>query len=123
MRADRIEYTIFVVQAYGSSGGPQKYWFDIACWAVPGHKRWENHPHRVRYLGEKFYSDSLVFTERATALKALHHGRNDPTSRRSTAPEKLRVVERHVLMEQTVVTAPTHSLQAADKEAAALVPA
>lgn len=130
MRADRIEYTVYVVQAYGSSGGSQKYWYDIADWAVPGYKRWKNHPQRVGYLGEKFWSDMLVFTERATALEALAHGRVDPCHQirryydleTIDRPKKLRVVERRVLMEQRAVTAPTARLQAADKEAISLVP-
>lgn len=131
MRADMIKYTIYIIQAYGSIGGQQKYWYDIASWAVPGYKRWEKHPHRVRYLGEKFWSDMLVFSDRATALEALAHARSDPLHKicrnyhmeTIERPKRLRVVECHVLMTQVEVTAPTRSLQDADKESTAMVPA
>lgn len=130
MRANKIEYTIYIIQAYGSMGGQQEYWFDIAHWAVPGYLRWKDHPHRVGYLGEKFWSGMLVFTDRKTALEALVHARTDPCHRirrnydleTIDRPKKLRVVERCVLMKQRVVTAPTRSLQAADKESVSMVP-
>jgi hypothetical protein len=60
MREDRIEYTIYVIQAYGSMGGEQKYWYDIADWAVPGYQTWKDHPNRVGYLGESFQQDDWI---------------------------------------------------------------
>src|SRR5688572_21941211 len=131
MRADRIEYTIYVSQAYGSSGGPHKYWYDIAAWAVPGYKRWKNHPHRVGYLGEKFWSDMLVFTDQETALEALRCARLDPEHQLRRhynletikRPEKLRVVERTMLATQREVKTVRRLEAIPETEGTAMVPA
>lgn len=123
MRANQIEYTVYVLQAYDSMGGPN-IWFDIADWAVPGYKRWKDHPHRVGYLGEKFHTNTLTFTDPDTALVALYYARHDPIHKmRDVKVDRrpYRVVERHVLKTQVELTG-SKALQAADKESTSMVP-
>lgn len=124
MQANRIEYTVYVLQAYFSIGGPHKAWRDIADWAVPGYARWKKHQHRVDYVGEHFCTGTLVFDNRDTALLALYHARHDPIHKMRDHKIDLkpyRIVERHVLMEQVEVTG-SDRLQAADRESTAEVP-
>ena len=112
MRSDRIEYTVYVIQGWFPAGRVSEgYWSDLASHAVAGCRRWRDHPHRVRYLGEKFYSDCLAFDDVETAREALRAGRRDPLHENPYGRHlgdlikryKLRLVERRVLMEQVEV--------------------
>lgn len=85
-----MRYQVYIIQGFLGSNPNKPVWADVTKVVLDGYKKWDDHPHRLIYHGDRFWTDVLAFDHEETGLQCL------TDLRTGGQPYTLRLIERIV---------------------------